>query len=115
MKKLVSLLLVLLLLTGLCACAAPSVEETIHGEWTYTTNVPSDPVLAIRFTRGEKEKSGTVIKTITQLNGEPDTRYMNVQRVYFDETGYPVMGKAIGYETDIPCPSGEESGVKDAE
>lgn len=46
---------------------------------------------------------------------EPDTRYMNVQRVYFDETGYPVMGKAIGYETDIPCPSGEESGVKDAE
>lgn len=46
---------------------------------------------------------------------EPDTRYINVQRVYFDETGYPVMGKAIGYETDIPCPSGEESGIKDAE
>ena len=41
-------------------------------------------------------------------NAEPDTRYMNVQRVDFDETGYPVMGQAVGYETDIPCPSGEE-------
>ncbi len=39
---------------------------------------------------------------------EPDTRYMNVQRVDFDEEGYPVMGVAIGYETDIPCPSGEK-------
>ena len=72
MKKLVSLLLVLLLLAGLCACASSSVEESIQGEWTYTTNVPSDPVLAIRFTRGEKAKSGTVVKTITQENGEPD-------------------------------------------
>ena len=41
-------------------------------------------------------------------HAEPDTRYMNIQRVDFDETGYPVMGTAIGYETDIPYPSGEE-------
>jgi GH43 family beta-xylosidase len=41
-------------------------------------------------------------------NTEPDTRYMNIQRVDFDETGYPVMGKTVGYEADIPCPSGEE-------
>ena len=41
-------------------------------------------------------------------NTEPDTRYMNIQRVDFDETGYPVMGKTVGFATDIPCPSGEE-------
>ena len=41
-------------------------------------------------------------------NATPDTRYMNVQRVDFDDSGYPVMGKAIGYDADIPCPSGEE-------
>ena len=37
----------------------------------------------------------------------PAPRLINVQRVYFDETGYPVMGEAIGYGTDIPVPSGE--------
>lgn len=40
-------------------------------------------------------------------NATPDTRYMNVQKVEFDETGYPVMGKPIGYEADIIPPSGE--------
>ena len=34
-------------------------------------------------------------------------RYANVQRVTFDETGCPVLGQPIGYETDILPPSGE--------
>lgn len=34
-------------------------------------------------------------------------RYFNIQRVEFDETGYPVMGKPIGYETPIAPPAGE--------
>ena len=33
-------------------------------------------------------------------------RYMNLQRVYFDDTGYPVMGEAIGAVEQTP-PSGE--------
>ena len=34
-------------------------------------------------------------------------RYTNIQRVDFDSTGYPVMGKPIGYDTLIDPPSGE--------
>ena len=34
-------------------------------------------------------------------------RYFNIQRVDFDETGYPVMGEPAGYETDLIPPSGE--------
>lgn len=34
-------------------------------------------------------------------------RYFNLQKVDFDETGYPVMGEPAGYETDIIPPSGE--------
>ena len=34
-------------------------------------------------------------------------RYCHVQKVEFDETGYPVMGKPIGYDTLIDPPSGE--------
>ena len=34
-------------------------------------------------------------------------RYPHVQRVTFDETGYPVMGEAIGCEVDILPPAGE--------
>lgn len=34
-------------------------------------------------------------------------RYPHVQRVTFDETGYPVMGEAVGCEVDILPPSGE--------
>lgn len=80
----------------------PSVEEPIQGEWTYTTNVPSDPVLTIRFTRGEKEKSGTVIKTITQLNGEPDTFE---GRYTIDKNNYVVVtfddGSTEAFRADI--------------
>ncbi len=41
-------------------------------------------------------------------NATAAPRYMNVQKVFFDETGYPVMGEAVGYGTDIPVPSGEK-------
>ncbi|MCR4906692.1 MAG: family 43 glycosylhydrolase [Clostridiales bacterium] len=34
-------------------------------------------------------------------------RYFNLQHVSFDETGYPVMGEPVGYETDLVPPSGE--------
>lgn len=37
----------------------------------------------------------------------PAERYMNLQKVEFDETGYPVMGTPIGYETEMLPPSGE--------
>ena len=35
-------------------------------------------------------------------------RYCHVQKVEFDESGYPVMGEPIGSKTDIAPPSGEE-------
>lgn len=35
-------------------------------------------------------------------------RYLHVQKVEFDETGYPVMGQPVGSETPIAPPSGEE-------
>ena len=35
-------------------------------------------------------------------------RYFNIQRVFFDETGYPAMDLPTGYEVDIEYPSGEE-------
>ena len=38
----------------------------------------------------------------------PAKRYFNIQKIDFDETGYPVMGNPIGYETDISAPSGEK-------
>lgn len=34
-------------------------------------------------------------------------RYMNIQRVDFDESGYPVMGLPTGYDVDITPPAGE--------
>ena len=34
-------------------------------------------------------------------------RYCNLQKVKFDETGYPILGQPIGYETPIAPPSGE--------
>ena len=37
-----------------------------------------------------------------------DRRYLNVQRVDFDESGFPVMGVAIGNSADITPPSGEQ-------
>ena len=36
-----------------------------------------------------------------------DKRYLNVQRVYFDENGNPKMGVTIGNSVDIESPSGE--------
>ena len=41
-------------------------------------------------------------------NVQPAARYFNIQRVDFDNNGYPVMGSPTGYETDIIPPSGEE-------
>ena len=38
-------------------------------------------------------------------------RYMNIQKVSFDEDGFPVMSAPVGYETDIPYPSGEIQSV----
>ena len=37
----------------------------------------------------------------------PTERYLNIQKVEFDSTGYPVMGEPIGYDTPIDPPSGE--------
>ena len=42
-------------------------------------------------------------------NATPAARYPYVQRVTFDETGYPVMGEAIGCDVDILPPSGEQA------
>lgn len=44
---------------------------------------------------------------IDNVNVTPAARYCNVQKVDFDESGYPIMGTAIGYDTDIITPSGE--------
>ena len=41
-------------------------------------------------------------------NVTPATRYFNIQRVFFDETGYPVMDLPTGYDVDITAPSGEK-------
>lgn len=38
---------------------------------------------------------------------EPCDRYLHLQRVDFDESGYPVMGLPIGSGVDILPPSGE--------
>jgi GH43 family beta-xylosidase len=35
-------------------------------------------------------------------------RFFNIQKVEFDETGYPVMGQPVGYDTPMAPPSGEE-------
>ena len=37
----------------------------------------------------------------------PAERHMFIQKVEFDESGYPVMGKPIGYDTPMDPPSGE--------
>ena len=36
-----------------------------------------------------------------------DIRYFNLQRVDFDETGYPIMSLPTGYEVDLTPPAGE--------
>ena len=38
---------------------------------------------------------------------EPTSRYFNIQRIGFDDSGYPVMELPVGYETDVAAPSGE--------
>ena len=38
----------------------------------------------------------------------PAARFLNVQKVDFDESGYPIMGKPVGYETPMIPPSGEK-------
>ena len=40
-------------------------------------------------------------------NCTPVPRYFNIQRVQFDDTGYPIMGLPTGYELEIAPPSGE--------
>lgn len=35
-------------------------------------------------------------------------RLVNIQKVEFDSTGYPVIGQPVGYETPIAPPAGEE-------
>lgn len=37
----------------------------------------------------------------------PTSRYFNIQKIDFDETGYPVMGLPVGYETEQDPPKGE--------
>lgn len=39
----------------------------------------------------------------------PATRYLNLQKVEFNLIGFPVMGKPVGYETEIFPPSGEKN------
>ena len=38
----------------------------------------------------------------------PAPRYFHIQKVEFDQSGYPVMGEPAGYEADLVPPSGEE-------
>lgn len=45
--------------------------------------------------------------TVTLTDATVADRFMNIQKVDFDETGYPVMTSPVGYETDLPYPSGE--------
>ena len=37
----------------------------------------------------------------------PVPRYFNIQKVHFDDSGYPFMDLPAGYETDLTAPSGE--------
>lgn len=39
--------------------------------------------------------------------GKPMPRYMNIQRVSFDETGFPVFGDPVPHGQPMPPPSGE--------
>jgi len=39
----------------------------------------------------------------------PTSRYFNIQRIDFDDSGYPVMGQPVGYKIDIDPPSGEDN------
>lgn len=41
-------------------------------------------------------------------NVKPQTRYFNIQKIDFDETGYPIIGVPVGCETELTPPSGEE-------
>lgn len=41
-------------------------------------------------------------------NTKPAPRYLNIQKVLFDDSGYPIMGLPIGYIDSIDSPSGEE-------
>ncbi len=37
----------------------------------------------------------------------PASRYFNIQRVEFDDSGYPIMGLPVGYDVDMTPPAGE--------
>jgi hypothetical protein len=37
----------------------------------------------------------------------PAHRFFNIQRVDFDESGYPVMGRPTGYEVELEPTKGE--------
>lgn len=39
---------------------------------------------------------------------QPTSRFFNIQRIDFDDSGFPVMGLPVGYERVMPAPSGEE-------
>lgn len=41
-------------------------------------------------------------------NATPTDRYMCLQKIQFDETGYPVMGTPVGFDILLNPPSGEE-------
>ncbi len=40
-------------------------------------------------------------------NATPAPRYMNIQKITFDEDGFPVVDKPTGYEASLQSPSGE--------
>ena len=44
--------------------------------------------------------------------GVPMLRYMNLQRIDFDETGFPIMGEPVPPGKPMPAPSGEEGSAQ---
>ena len=40
-------------------------------------------------------------------NVTPAPRYFNIQRVFFDSDGYPLMSEPVGYDIDLHSPKGE--------
>ena len=41
-------------------------------------------------------------------NATPTNRYFNIQKIEFDESGFPIASMAVGWEREIESPSGEQ-------
>ena len=43
----------------------------------------------------------------TNPDSKPARRYFNLQKIDFDDSGYPISAIPVGYEVELPAPSGE--------